>query len=105
MSLVFHSRQPNHLKSTGGVTLTLAALFLSVFAPVAAAKRADGQQGVDPAPQLVKDINPGLASSAPEQFVSFNGAVYFRATDGQHGVELWRTDGTPEGTTLVVDLL
>ena len=57
-----------------------------------------------PAPQLVKDINPGDPSSAPEMFVRFGKAVYFRANDGEHGVELWRTDGTATGTTLVADL-
>jgi ELWxxDGT repeat protein len=56
------------------------------------------------APQLVKDINPGDASSTPEMFVTFNGALYFRANDGAHGVELWRTDGTSGGTMLVTDL-
>ena len=30
--------------------------------------------------------------------------MLFRADDGVHGEELWRTDGTPEGTTLVADL-
>jgi ELWxxDGT repeat protein len=58
-----------------------------------------------PRPRLVKDINPGEASSSPEMFVSFDGAIYFRANDGRHGVELWRTDGTDAGTHLVVDLL
>jgi ELWxxDGT repeat protein len=57
-----------------------------------------------PAPVLVKDINPGESSSSPEMFVTFNGAVYFRANDGTHGIELWRTDGTLEGTSLVADL-
>ncbi len=55
-------------------------------------------------PVLVKDINPGEGSSSAEMFVTFNGAVYFRADDGLHGVELWKTDGTPEGTNIVADL-
>lgn len=35
--------------------------------------------------------------------VTFDGYVYFAANDGVVGNELWRTDGTPAGTTLVRD--
>jgi ELWxxDGT repeat protein len=55
-------------------------------------------------PVLLKDINPGPESSSPVMFVKFKGAVYFRATDGIHGIELWKTDGTLAGTSLVTDL-
>ena len=56
------------------------------------------------AARLVKDINPGNDDSFAEMFVPFNGAVYFRAMDGEHGTELWRTDGTTAGTQMVTDL-
>ena len=53
---------------------------------------------------LIKDINPGLGESDPHTFIPFNGKVYFWANDIVHGDELWVSDGTTAGTTLVKDL-
>lgn len=49
---------------------------------------------------LVKDINLGNSSSNPSNKVAFNGLIYFIANDGLNGSELWRTDGTEQGTTI-----
>lgn len=37
--------------------------------------------------------------------VFFKGRWYFTADDGVHGMEPWSTDGTPEGTRLLADLM
>ncbi len=58
---------------------------------------------------LVKDINrasvdPFTSGAYPLGFVLLGGRAYFTAGDAAHGRELWRSDGTPGGTTLVADL-
>ncbi|MEN8250750.1 MAG: T9SS type A sorting domain-containing protein [Bacteroidota bacterium] len=53
---------------------------------------------------LVADINLGPVGSQPSYFVNFNDTLYFVANDGSTGYELWKSDGTSEGTSLVVDL-
>ncbi len=56
---------------------------------------------------ILKDIYPGDSfqdSSWPRYFTAFNDKLYFQATDEEHGTELWTTDGTENGTNLVVDL-
>lgn len=55
------------------------------------------------------DVKPGMnagtpESSNPDGLATGIGAVYFSANDGTHGVELWKTDGTPAGTVMVKDL-
>jgi RNA polymerase sigma factor (sigma-70 family) len=58
--------------------------------------------------RMVKDINPGRAGGFPnEEFgnlVNVNGTLLFMADDGVHGLELWKSDGTEEGTVIVKDI-
>lgn len=53
---------------------------------------------------LVKDIEIGVESSRPRAFVASENQLYFQATTAEFGTELWVTDGTEEGTRMVVDL-
>jgi ELWxxDGT repeat protein len=57
----------------------------------------------EPAMQ-VTDINPGNSSANPESLIAIGGTLFFVADDGQHGRELWRSDGTAAGTTMVIDI-
>jgi ELWxxDGT repeat protein len=56
--------------------------------------------------KLLKDINPGVASSSPSSFFKVPGSSYlfFKAITASEGTELWRTDGTEQGTILLKDL-
>jgi ELWxxDGT repeat protein len=54
---------------------------------------------------LLKDINPGGATSYPGGFLALgDGTALFSADDGTAGFELWITDGTADGTTLFKDI-
>lgn len=58
---------------------------------------------------LVKDINPGDANGTLQSYstttiTSIGDTVYFRATDGVTGFQLWRSDGTDAGTWRVSSL-
>ncbi|HYH96537.1 ELWxxDGT repeat protein [Hyalangium sp.] len=55
---------------------------------------------------LVKDINPGPAHGLTRYAAlesRDDGTLFFAADDGVHGSDLWKTDGTEEGTMLVRD--
>jgi ELWxxDGT repeat protein len=56
---------------------------------------------------IVCDINPGPFSSFPSNLTNVAGTLFFTASltaGAPIGVELWKSDGTPAGTSLVADL-
>ncbi len=53
---------------------------------------------------LVRDINPGLGDSGARSLTNVNGTLYFQASDGTNGTELWKSDGTSAGTVQVRDI-
>ena len=64
--------------------------------------------GTDAGTYMVRDIQPGFGSSFADGLVAMNGYVYFSAETsglGSTGRELWRSDGTFAGTTLVRDII
>ncbi|MCB9869876.1 MAG: hypothetical protein H6837_08460 [Planctomycetes bacterium] len=56
---------------------------------------------------IVKDCAPGFRtsgwpnSSNPHGFCVVGSTLFFAADDGEHGIELWKSDGTAEGTQMV----
>ncbi|MEJ1237355.1 ELWxxDGT repeat protein [Chryseolinea sp. T2] len=56
---------------------------------------------------MIKDVRSGSGSSmtfATSTLIGVGNIVFFLADDGMHGQELWKSDGTDEGTVLVRDL-
>lgn len=58
---------------------------------------------------MVADVWPGTGQSLPTEITPVGNTVYFTAwtangSVGSHNRELWKTDGTPEGTSLVKDI-
>ncbi|SKA99762.1 ELWxxDGT repeat-containing protein [Prosthecobacter debontii] len=53
----------------------------------------------------VKAFQTGNAGSSPKELRVVNAEeAYFSATDGVQGEELWKTDGSEEGTSLIKDI-
>jgi len=58
----------------------------------------------DSKPSIFKDINPGIEGSNPRDFYLIGSVLYFSANDGETGYELWKSDGTFEGTVLFMNM-
>ena len=57
----------------------------------------DEEPMICPCPPVVLDSNPS-------HLTSIDGTLYFTANDGDHGQELWKSDGTEAGTVMVKDV-
>lgn len=81
-----------------GCTLLVILIVCSLFLPAGPVRAAPG--GVC----RFKDIWPGEGSSNPQFFTNVNGMLFFIADAGTTGLELWKSDCTAAGTTLVKDI-
>src|SRR5262245_27724074 len=53
---------------------------------------------------LLKDINPGPQGANVCYLTEVNNRLFFAATNGIDGMELWTSDGTEAGTVMVKDI-
>jgi ELWxxDGT repeat protein len=95
------------LNSTNGTEIALGNKFIFTAS--------DGQRGLEPwvsdgteaGTKILKDINTGPGNSDPTDFTLGDGVVYFIAhdtTSSPQVMQIWKTDGTPENTTVVSTL-
>jgi len=95
----------NHVKCSLLILLRALSLLIPLFCiSLIAAQHAHALSHA----AMVKDINgspSGSVAISPDSSAVLNGFIYFPANDGIHGYELWRSDGTEAGTTLVKDIV
>ena len=81
-------------RATKGAAFTVAVAAFACASPAAATLDV---------PTRVADINPGPGNSFIDQPVPLGANLVFDAFDGSDG-ELWRTDGSADGTVQVADI-
>lgn len=54
--------------------------------------------------QIQSDSITGIRELQPTEFAAVNNMLFFTADDGIHGIELWKSDGTDAGTTMVKNI-
>lgn len=62
-----------------------------------------GSYGTPLTTKLIKEFR-NAAGTDIYGLILFHDKVYFVANDSLHGYELWKSDGTPDGTTIVKDI-
>ena len=100
-------REGSVASSVSGLTLWEDHIYFSALANNSVGHELWKSDGTEAGTVLVKDIYPGDSwqdSSWPRYLTVFNDKLYFQAKNIENGTELWTTDGTENGTTLVVDL-
>ena len=89
------------MKKTNIIRITSYLLFLVIFFQYFGMQKVSQIYAAEP--ELIELI-PGTDDPYLDEFIDLNGIAIFTAYDEVHGQELWRSDGTYAGTTLVKDI-
>ena len=86
----------------------LCVILLASVAPLAlpepTAHAEPGRTEPIPQPYMVKNINANNAGSSPDCRIATADFMLCLVSDPEHGRELWRSDGTAQGTYLLKDI-
>lgn len=83
-----------NIKTRRQAILALLALAMIAFSVLTTAPNVYAQSDPPPVPEpvLIGDLHDGAASSTPRYMTAIGSTIFFRADDGEFGLELWRTD-------------
>ncbi len=87
----------------GHSMLLLSLLASLTFTPVALKAASLSLESVNE-PNLFKDINLTTAGSDGSRGTAMGSNYFFSAWERLHGKELWKSDGTSDGTQLIKDI-
>ncbi|MDX9863235.1 MAG: sortase [Anaerolineaceae bacterium] len=76
------------------ILLVFLACAVAAFSIFSAASDINAQSKTPPNPEpiLVGDLHEGAASSTPRYMTAIGSSIFFRADDGEFGLEIWRSD-------------
>lgn len=97
----FSSSRPLRLTNLGG-TLVFTAISNG------AGRELWKSDGTETGTALIKEIFPGSSTAldeSKEPLINVSGTLFFEATHSAYGKELWKSDGTEQGTALVKEIL
>ena len=103
------SSTPRNLTPVGNLLFFSANLLLDPNGPVTRGRQLWRSDGTNAGTYFVKEINPSddsdeISPNFLGKFQTIGAYIYFPASDGSHGTELWKSDGTAAGTSMVIDL-
>ena len=98
---------PNGSKNAGIKKLTVSGAYLYFTAQPSDSTRVKlwKSDGSEMGTGVVADIQTSNAYTTINLLTDVNGTLYFNVNDGIHGINIWTTDGSAEGTHMLKDIV